>query len=148
MEIAGDENEPNVYSPKGTRKCEECGEIKALTLENFQNFGNGFRKYCRLCGPEALKEKMKITINQKYHVDLPVDLEYHEVKPGTKTKICSGCKRVLSVDDFHKNKSRADGYSATGDQDRGARGRESPSRGRRNAPAMPDPDCCGPGHGE
>ena len=108
--IAGDENEPNVYSPKGTRKCEECGEIKALTLENFQNFGNGFRKYCRLCGPEALKEKLKITINEKYHVDLPVDLEYHEVKPGTKTKICSGCKRVLSVDDFHKNKSRADGY--------------------------------------
>lgn len=80
-----------------TRVCEKCNI--ALDYDDFRVTEVGLVKKCKQC---ELKECQKETKYKEFKVS--------EITPTTKTKQCMRCKKVLSVDDYSKNRTRGDGY--------------------------------------
>ena len=85
------------------RKCIDCKERKILSTKNFRLLNPySFFRTCLLC---ELKKIKTLPSHIKQHGDIN-----NEIKDKDKSKTCSKCKKLLSIEDFHKNKSRSDGH--------------------------------------
>jgi len=83
--------------------CETCNENKALNEANFRKYDYKlitFSNNCKSCEIKQYNENLA-----------PVkQLVQTAITPDMKTKKCKMCTMIKSLDDFYKNKSRADGH--------------------------------------
>jgi len=93
-----------------TRKCDICNIFKELIPENFKSHGFGFLGTCNPCflGKISLSFAAPHLLPEN-HIKLAHIPVANPITHG-KTKTCNVCKRLLSIEDFGKNKTRADGY--------------------------------------
>jgi len=79
--------------------CQSCREEKNVGSDNFRLTER--KLYSRVC---LVCEVKKTKTTYLYRTDV-----YTTIKPSEKTKKCTKCKKMLSFNDFHNNRSRKDG---------------------------------------
>ena len=80
------------------RECNTCKENKLLDIENYRNFGSGYKNRCIMCDLKSCETivKLREDINTV-------------ISDTTETATCSKCKNVVAIDDFYKNKANPNG---------------------------------------
>ena len=97
---------PSKKDPPEEKACSTCKEIKKIDdfYKKAQNV-DGYMGYCKDCfhmkDEERKARKAEEAKNPVPKVELP--------KP-TATKTCSGCNECKTVDNFHKDGNKDDGY--------------------------------------
>ena len=87
---------PNMYIP--TKVCSKCRIIKELTEFNKEKTNtDGYLNQCKNC----------INNRKNEHYELIKDEIYNDI---TKTKTCNKCNQIKCVTEFHKDKTKYDGY--------------------------------------
>ena len=87
---------PNIYIP--TKVCSKCRTIKQLTEFNKEKRNkDGYLNQCKICINNRIKE----------HYKLIKDEIYNDI---TKNKTCNKCHQIQCVTEFHKDKTKYDGY--------------------------------------
>jgi hypothetical protein len=81
------------------RICDKCN--CNILLENYRRHGFGNKKTCVDCDLKSCEYKIEERIDVKT-----------EITDEMETCQCSKCKHVLSVNDFHKNKSNRTGHES------------------------------------
>jgi hypothetical protein len=80
------------------RECNTCKENKLLDIENYRNFGSGYKNRCIMCDLKSCETivKLREDINTV-------------ISDTTDTATFSKCKNVVAIDDFYKNKANPNG---------------------------------------